>query len=102
MSKIDQLHTEQRSDESINKLFDIAVSERGSNDVPVCYYDVLMRKWRPVDVPVSDDWHVVNQIVVPKCYWSDIVKISHICPTRGHVIVKRHTLIFSNIAIGLE
>ena len=58
MSKIDQLHTEQRSDESISKLFDMAVSENESNGVPVCYYvksDVLMRKWRPVDVPASDD-----------------------------------------------
>ena len=90
MSKIDQLLTEQRSDESTSKLFDMSVSERESNDVPVCYYvksDVLMRKWRPV--PASDDWHVVNQIIVPKCYRSEIVKIAHEFPTGGHVGVKK-------------
>ena len=99
MSKIDQLRTEQRSDESINKLFDMAVSERESNDVPVCYVksDVLMRKWRPVDVPAYDDWHVVNQIVVPKCYGSEIVKIAHEFPTGGHVGVKKDKQSYSAI-----
>ena len=50
-----------------------------------------MRKWRPVDVPASDDWHDVNHSVVPKCYWSEIVKIAHAFPTGGHVgVTKMH------------
>jgi len=27
--------------------------------------EVLMRKWRPVDVPASDHWEVRKQIVIP-------------------------------------
>ena len=56
--------------------------------VPVSYYvrnGVLMRKWRPPNVPASEEWSVVHQIVVPKVYQSEILKLAYESSMGGHL-----------------
>ena len=45
----------------------------------MCYYikkGILMRKWRPFDVPADDEWAVYHQIVFPKSYRHEILSIN--------------------------
>ena len=47
---------------------------------PVCYYinnGILMRKWRPLDIPADHEWSVIHQIVVPKSYQLEILTMAH-------------------------
>lgn len=44
-----------------------------------------MRKWRPPDVSVEDEWAVKLQIVVPKSYRQDILSMAHETPLAGHM-----------------
>ena len=63
------LVTEQYKDPEISCLFQRAVDESEISNNPVCYFvqnGVLMRKWRPPDVPAEEEWAVKYQIVVPK------------------------------------
>ncbi|CAI9731146.1 Hypothetical predicted protein [Octopus vulgaris] len=69
---------------SLSKLYTRAFSEK----LPICFYlhdGVLMRKWRPCDVPVSDHWQVSEQNVVPKEYRLDIMNLAHDIPLTGHL-----------------
>ena len=62
---------EQHSDLEIYSLFDSALDENERSPGPVCYYvknDNWMRKWRPLDVLVDDEWTVNHQIVVSRAY----------------------------------
>ena len=64
-----QLIQEQQSDPEISKLIFRTLPEDEILQVPMCYYiknGILMRKWRPFDVPADDEWAVYHQIVVPK------------------------------------
>ena len=70
-----QLCKEQHSDPEISPLFDRALDENEMSQVPVCCYvknDILMRKWRPLDVSADDEWTVNHQIVVPRAYRPEI------------------------------
>ena len=44
-----------------------------------------MRKWRPPEVPVSDEWKVVYQIVLPHKYHHDVLSLTHQTPMVGHL-----------------
>ena len=62
------------------------------NKVPVGYYvrnGVLMRKWRPPNIPESEEWSVVHQIVVPKVYQSEILELAHESPMGGHLGINK-------------
>ena len=68
----ESLIKEQHKDPEISCLFQKAVDESEISKNPVCYFvenDVLMRKWRPPDVPAEDEWTVKYQVVIPKAYW---------------------------------
>ena len=68
----ESLIKEQHKDPEISCLFQKAVDESEISKNPVCYFvenDVLMRKWRPPDVPAEDKWTVKYQVVIPKAYW---------------------------------
>ena len=70
-----QLIQEQQTDPEISKLIFRALPEDEISQVPMCYYiknGILMRKWRPFDVPADDEWAVYHQIVVPKSYRHEI------------------------------
>ena len=59
-----------------------------------------MRKWRPPDVSVEDEWAVKHQIVVPKSYRQDILSMAHETPLAGHMgetkSVRRFLTIFTS------
>ena len=48
-----------------------------------------MRKWRPFDVPVDDEWAVCHEIVVPKSYRLEILSIAHGSPMSGHLGINK-------------
>ena len=86
-----QLIQEQQTDPEISKLIFRALPENEISQVPMCYYiknGILMRKWRPHDVPADDEWAVYHQIVVPKSYRHEILSIAHESPMSGQTIPK--------------
>ena len=67
MSK-SQLIVEQHKDPELSSFFARVVDENEVSQNPVCPFTrngVLMRKWRPPDIPVEDEWAVEHQIVAP-------------------------------------
>ena len=48
-----------------------------------------MRKWRPLNVPASEEWSVVHQIVVPKVYQSGILKLATESTMGGHLGINK-------------
>ena len=48
---------------------------------------VLMQKWRPPNVPASEEWSVIHQIVVPKVYQNE--KLAHEFSVGGHLGVSK-------------
>ena len=78
---------EQNSDPDVSCLFARSVDESDVSRDPVCFYtmnDVLMRKWRPSDVPTDDGWAVKHQIVVSSSYRPHIFSLAHVTPMSGH------------------
>ena len=91
MSK-SQLIVEQHKDPELSSLFARVVDENEVSQNAVCLFTkngVLMRKWRPPDVPVEDDWAVKYQIVVPKSYRQEILSMAHETPLAGHMGVNK-------------
>ena len=87
-----QLIQEQQTDPEISKLIFRALPEDEISQVPMCYYiknGILMRKWRPFDVPADDEWAVYHQIVVPKSYRHEILSIAHGSPMSGHLGINK-------------
>ena len=83
---------EQENDPQIKKLMSRSVSEEEALDYPCCYYfkfGVLMRKWRPHEVPSDHSWETVSQIVLPKKYINDVLSLAHETPMSGHLGVKK-------------
>ena len=81
---------EQNTDPDVSCLFARSVDERYVSRDPVCLYtknDVLMRKWRPSDVPADDEWAVKHQIVVPSSYRPHILSLAHDTPMSGHLAI---------------
>ena len=91
LSKL-QLIQEQQTDPEISKLIFRALPEDEISQVPLCYYiknGIVMRKWRPFDVPADDEWAVYHQIVVPKSYRHEILSIAHESPMSGHLGINK-------------
>ena len=87
-------------DAEVSGLAESAVSEKEAADNPKCYYKkggVLMRKWRPLDVPANEEWHVVHQIVVPQNCRQEILNLAHGSAMAGHLgINKTHRKILAH------
>ena len=87
-----QLIAEQKNDLELATLFERALSPEEIKDVPRGYFiqnEALMRKWRPLDTPPSDEWSAVYQVVVPKIYRSEILRLAHESPLGGHLGVNK-------------
>ena len=87
-----QLIQEQQTDPEISKLIFRALPKDEISQVPMSYYiknGILMRKWRPYDVPADDEWAVYHQIVVPKSYRHEILSIAHESPMSGHLGINK-------------
>ena len=87
-----KLISEQENDPELAPLFKLVLPPVELDKIPVGYYvrnGVLMRKWRPPTVPASEEWSVVHQIVVPKVYQSEILKLAHESPMGGHLGINK-------------
>ena len=88
----DQLRLEQERDPEIVLLKEKALPMDEIKKVPIGYFvenEILMRKWRPSDGPADGEWNVVNQVVVPKVYRPEILKLAHDIPLGGHLGVHK-------------
>ncbi|XP_071948672.1 uncharacterized protein [Antedon mediterranea] len=87
-----RLVEEQSKDPDLVSFGQQALSVEEMSIVPVCYYIkdvILMRKWRPPDIPSSDLWNEIHQIVIPSGYRQDIIGIAHDDPLSGHLGVNK-------------
>ena len=48
-----------------------------------------MRKFHPVDIPTNEEWATVYQIVVPKPYNIEIMRLAHEGSLGGHLGVNK-------------
>ena len=88
----EKLISEQTNDPELACLRDGALPDDEIIKVPVGYYlkeGVLMRKWRPSDIPASEDWAVIHQVVVPKSYRREILSLAHSLPLGGHLGINK-------------
>ncbi len=72
----EQLIVEQRNDEKMSSLFEAVVPVEQLECVSQGYFvedGVLMRKWRPSIAAADDEWQIVQQVVVPPSYRSEIL-----------------------------
>lgn len=51
--------------------------------------DVLMRKWRPADRPATEVWSVVDQVVLPKSFRPEVLRLAHEIPMAGHLGIRK-------------
>ena len=95
-----QLVQDQHNDPDISCLFEKVLPENEISCAQVGFYvrnGVLMRKWRPPDVAVDDDWAVNHQIVVPRQYRHEILSLAHESPMSGHLgITKTYNKILNH------
>ena len=88
-----KLVIQQERDSEIMNLKRGALNEREAEKVLVCYFvnnnNVLMRKWRSLNIPASHKWGVVYQVVVQPPYRKDILVLAHDMPLVGHLGVDK-------------
>ena len=73
-----KLFSEKENDPELAPLFMLVLPPVELDKVLVgCYVrnGVLMRKWISPNVPATEEWSVVHQIVMPKVYQSGDIKI---------------------------
>ena len=81
---------DQKDDVELEKCFFLAENQ-SHEKVPHYFIDngVLLRKWRPIDVPADEEWHTVNQIVVPSKYRAEVISLAHDHPWAGHLGIRK-------------
>lgn len=70
----------QKEDSGLSMYFNRVEEECYVKNAQSCYYvqnGVLMRKFRPVDVPADASWADIHQIVIPSCYRNDVLELAH-------------------------
>lgn len=88
----EQLIAEQKRDRSLSAPFESGVSENESDRMSVVYFTkdgVLVRKWTLRIASSSDNWNTVTQIVVPKPFRNEILRLAHDDPFAGHLGVNK-------------
>ena len=96
----DQFIKDRQADQELSVIVQCAGSEQEARDYPVCYFiknGVLMRKWRPPQVPSTQEWEITYQIVVPKNSQEEVIKLGYSTPLAGHLgISKTYNRILSH------
>ncbi|CAB4031508.1 Transposon Ty3-I Gag-Pol poly [Paramuricea clavata] len=83
---------EQNNDPEIAILIQQAFDKREISDQAMGYFiknDILMRKWRPPHVSVDDEWSVRYQIVIPKPYREEVLRLAHETPLSRHLGINK-------------
>ena len=79
---------EQERDKELVELRQMALEDNEATKKAVCYVvkgGVLMRKWRPLDIPADYEWEVTYQVVVPTPYRKQVISLAHDLPVAGHL-----------------
>ena len=87
-----QLVREQEKDEEVAQLAKYVLNETEAMHEGQCFYwksGVLMRKWRPRDIPADEEWRVVHQIVMPGKYRREVLSLAHESVMAGHLGVNK-------------
>ncbi len=88
----EELIEAQQSHSDLIELYNKALLVDEADKVPVCYFVkdvVLMRKYRPPEIPATDEWKVYRQIVVPSKYRSEILELKQGLPISGNLGVNK-------------
>ena len=88
----EQLIKEQQKDPEVMTLADKAIKFEDVKDEAECLYTkngLLMRKWRPPEAGLDEDWRVVHQIIIPRIYRKDILSLAHDSPMAGHLGINK-------------
>ena len=88
----EMLIEQQKADPDLVELREKALTPDEATLVPICYFvksGVLMRKFRPPEVPAEDEWKVIYQIVVPSPYRKEILEMAHELPIAGHLGINK-------------
>lgn len=83
---------EQEKDESLKPLWDEAKKSDELDENFVGYYvdrGILMRSWRPLEVPADEHWNMKKQIVVPQVYRQKILEMAHEGNLAGHLGIRK-------------
>ena len=92
VSERDKLIKEQMKDPEVARLAQEAVDNDELEVTPEGYFKqsgVLMRKWRPRDVPATDTWRTVYQIVVPQSKRQDVLSMAHETAMADHLGINK-------------
>lgn len=83
-----QLIQDQQADPELATLAQEALTEEEEQVNPVCYFKksgILMWKWRPPNIPATDDWKVTYQNVIPRNCHKDVLELAHSTPMAGYL-----------------
>ncbi|XP_063598689.1 uncharacterized protein LOC134775159 [Penaeus indicus] len=73
----DMLIDAQRKDKELCKYFSLVDDSQPLDSMYYLNSGVLMRKYRPVDVPATDTFTEIHQVVVPFPYRQDVISLAH-------------------------
>ena len=88
----DWINKQRAANTDTTLLFQKAVTPEEAALEPICFYlknGVLMRKFRPPQMPADEDWPEQNQIVVPASYRPEVLHIAHETRLSGHLSVSK-------------
>ena len=88
----DLINKQRAANTDTTLLFQKAVTPEEAALEPICFYlknGVLMRKFRPPQMPADEDWPEQHQIVVPSSYRPEVLRIAHETPLSGHLSVSK-------------
>ena len=88
----DLINKQRAANTDTKLLFQKAVTPEEAALEPICFYlknGVLMRKFRPPQMPADEDWPEQHQIVVPTSYRPEVLRIAHETPLSGHLSVSK-------------
>ena len=88
----DLINKQRAANTDTTLLFQKAVTPEEAALEPICFYlknGVLMRKFRPPQMPADEDWPEQHQIVVPSSYRPEVLRIAHETSLSGHLSVSK-------------
>ena len=83
---------DQQSDDTLKQCYNDLVPFEELDDHGICYYlkdGLLMRKYRPSEARADEAWRIINQIVLPQCYRTEVISMAHDIPLAGHLGVNK-------------
>ena len=83
---------DQKQDHALSLLRETAVPYEERKDMAEGFFlkdGVLLRKFRPPDRPVAEEWAVLEQIVLPPGYRQEVLQLAHETPLAGHLGIRK-------------